>query len=52
LVRDEYIGFCSTNERNGLVWMKAGVWRLRGIRRGFEKGICPLCRGNEYVKHI
>jgi hypothetical protein len=36
---------------NGLVWMKAGVWKLRGIRRGLEKGTCPLCRGNEDAKH-
>jgi hypothetical protein len=32
--------------------MKAGVWKLRGIRRGWERGTCPLCRGNENVKHI
>jgi hypothetical protein len=32
--------------------MKAGVWKLRGIRRGWEKGTCPLCRGNEDVKYI
>jgi hypothetical protein len=49
---EEYIEFCSKNERNGLVWMKAGVRKLRGIRKGLEKGTCPLCRGNEDVKHI
>jgi hypothetical protein len=27
--------------------MKAGVLKLRGIRRGWKKGKCPLCRGNE-----
>jgi hypothetical protein len=43
---------CSRNERNGLAWLKAGVWKLRGIRRGWEKGICPLCRDNEEAKHI
>jgi hypothetical protein len=32
--------------------MKAGVWKLRGIRRGWEKGTCPLCRGNEDAKHV
>jgi hypothetical protein len=32
--------------------MKAGVWKLRGIRRGLEKGTCPLCMENEDVKHI
>jgi hypothetical protein len=49
---DEYIELCSTNERNGLAWMKAEVWKLRGIRRGLKKGTCPLCRGNEDIKHI
>jgi hypothetical protein len=33
--RDEYIKFCSQNERSRIVWMKAGVWKLRG---GIEKG--------------
>jgi hypothetical protein len=32
--------------------MKAGVWKLRGIRRRWEKGTCPLCRDNEDAKHI
>jgi hypothetical protein len=43
---------CSRTERNGLALIKAGVWKLRGIRRGLEKRTCPLCRGNEVVKHI
>jgi hypothetical protein len=25
--------------------MKAGVWKLRGIRWGLEKGTWPLCMG-------
>jgi hypothetical protein len=49
--REDYIELCSRNERNGLAWLKAGVWKLRGIRRGWEKGICPLCRDNEDAKH-
>jgi hypothetical protein len=32
--------------------MKAGDWKLRGIRRGFEKGTRPVYMGNEDVKHI
>jgi hypothetical protein len=35
-----------------LAWMKAGVWKLRGIKRGWEKGTCPLYRDNEDAKHI
>jgi hypothetical protein len=50
--REEYKKFCSRNVRNGLVWMEAGVWKLRGIRSGLERGMCPLCMVNEDVKHI
>jgi hypothetical protein len=50
--REEYIELWPRNKRNGLAWMKAGVWKLRGIRRGWEKGTYPLCRGNEDAKHI
>jgi hypothetical protein len=32
--------------------MKAGVWKLRGLRRDFEEGTSPLCMVNEDVKHI
>jgi hypothetical protein len=40
------------NERNGLAWFKTGIWELKGMRRGFEKGRCPLCREEEYAIHI
>jgi hypothetical protein len=36
--KEEYIELCFRCERNGLAWMKAGVWKLRGIRWGLEKG--------------
>jgi hypothetical protein len=33
--------------------MKAGVWKLRGIRRGWEKKEhAPYAWGNEVVEHI
>jgi hypothetical protein len=25
---------------------------IRGIRRGFKRGMCPICLGNENTKHI
>jgi hypothetical protein len=31
--------------------MKKGVWKLRGIRGGLEKGVYLLCMGNEDVEH-
>jgi hypothetical protein len=39
-------------EKMGIIWLKAGIWKLRGIRRGFEKGKCPLCLGEKDAKHI
>jgi hypothetical protein len=38
--------------RMRIIWLKAGIWKLREIRRGFEKGRCPLCLGEEDAKHI
>jgi hypothetical protein len=50
--REEYIVCCTRNERSGLAWFKTGIWKLRGMRKGFEKGICPLCSEDEGVIHI
>jgi hypothetical protein len=36
----------------GIIWWKAGIWKLRGIRRSFEGGRCPLYLGEEDAKHI
>jgi hypothetical protein len=30
-------------ERSGIAWLKVGIWKMRGIRRGFEKGRCRFC---------
>jgi hypothetical protein len=38
---EEYINCCTTKERNGIVWVKAGIWKLRGIRKGLEEGDIP-----------
>jgi hypothetical protein len=32
--------------------MKARFWKVKGIRRGIDKGNCPLCLGNEGAKRI
>jgi hypothetical protein len=36
----------------GIIWLKAGLWKLRGLRRAFERVRCPLCLGEEDAKHI
>jgi hypothetical protein len=44
--------WCTRKERTGIIWWKAGIWKLKGTRGGFEKGRCPLCGGVEDEKHI
>jgi hypothetical protein len=47
-----YIDECTRKERMRIIRLKAGTWKLRGIRRGFDRGSCPLCLGQEDAKHI
>jgi hypothetical protein len=42
----------SNNERMGIAWFRAGIWKLRGMRKGLEIGRCPLCNGEEDSVHI
>jgi hypothetical protein len=49
--REEYIVCCTWNERSGLAWFKTGIRKLRGMRKGFVKGRCPLCSKNEDAIH-
>jgi hypothetical protein len=50
--REQYIVFCTRNERSGLAWFKTGIWKLRGMRKAFEKGRCPLCSKEEEAIYI
>jgi hypothetical protein len=50
--REEYTVCCTRNQRSGLAWFKTGVWKLRGTRKRFEKGRCPLCSEDEDAIHI
>jgi hypothetical protein len=50
--KEWYIDKYTRKERIGVIWLKAGIWKLKGIRRGLEKGRCPLCWGEEDEKHI
>jgi hypothetical protein len=36
----------------GAAWFRAGIWKLRGMRKGLEIGRCPLCNGKEDAIHI
>jgi hypothetical protein len=42
---------CTISERNGVGWMKAEIWKLRGLRSGTDKGSCPFCLGKWDAKH-
>jgi hypothetical protein len=35
----------------GIAWFRAGIWKLRGIRKGLEIRRCPLCNGEEDAVH-
>jgi hypothetical protein len=39
----------SRNDRMGIAWLRAGIWKLRGMRKGLEIG---RCNGEEDVVHI
>jgi hypothetical protein len=44
-VNESYIDECTGKERMGIIWLKAGIWKQRGIRREFERKHFPQCLG-------
>jgi hypothetical protein len=36
----------------GIIWLKAGIWDLRGIMRGSGKGRCPVSLRKGDAKHM
>jgi hypothetical protein len=38
-----YIEVCTQEARRGIGWWKMGMWRLKGVRRNTEQGMCPMC---------
>jgi hypothetical protein len=50
--RETHTVCCTSNERSGLVWFKTGIWKLRGMRKGAEKGRFPVCGQQEYALHV
>jgi hypothetical protein len=50
--REEYVMCGSRNDRIGIAWFRAGIWKLREIREGLEIGRCTLCNGEEDAIHI
>jgi hypothetical protein len=50
--KEEFIEWCTRNERSGIAWLKAGIWSLRALKREIVKRICILCLRKEGHKHI
>jgi hypothetical protein len=46
-----YIEWCSRKEKSGVACLLAGVWQLKGMGGSTYKGRCPLCSGENDVKH-
>jgi hypothetical protein len=40
---------CTRKERMGIIWWKAGIWKPRGIRKGFERGNAPYAWGRRML---
>ena len=40
------------DERNPIPWFRLGMWKLRGLRKEAETGICPLCDVEETQSHV
>jgi hypothetical protein len=36
--REEYVMCCISKDRSGIASFKAGIWNLRGMRKGLENG--------------
>jgi hypothetical protein len=36
----------------GIAWFRAGIWKVRGVRKGLEIGRCLLYNGEEDAMRI
>jgi hypothetical protein len=44
-LKEHFVGECTA-------LLETEIWMLRGIRRGFGRGSCALCLGEEDAQHI
>jgi hypothetical protein len=40
------------NERNAVACFRLGMWKMRGLRKGAERGRCPLCEEENNESYI
>jgi hypothetical protein len=45
LVKRNTTDECIRNESSGMEWSKARIWKLRGIKKGYEKAVYPRFGG-------
>jgi hypothetical protein len=50
--KENYTSITTRESRRNTVWWRKGIWRLKGIRKNEEIGICPICRTKEELSHI
>jgi hypothetical protein len=50
--KENYTSITTRESRRNIVWWRMGIWRLKGIRKNVEIGICPICRNEEELSHI
>jgi hypothetical protein len=50
--RGDYVMCGSMNDRMGIAWFGAGIWKLRGIRKCLETGRCRLYNGEKDAIHV
>jgi hypothetical protein len=47
----DYTNITTRESRRNIVWLKIGIWRLKGIRKNVEIEICPICIKEEEQPH-
>jgi len=41
-----------SDKGNEIAWFRLGMWKLRGLRKGVERGRCPLCEVEQNQSHV
>jgi hypothetical protein len=50
--RGLYTSCYELNERNAVACFRLGMWKMRGLRKGAERGRCPLREEGKDESHI
>lgn len=50
--RELYTSSYELNQRNAVACFRLGMWKMRGLRKGAERGRCPLCEEEKNESHI